>query len=591
MPFGKLVAELQPARDLSRQALFQVEFGMLNMRAERLNLTGVAVESVDLDRAMAKFDFTFSMVEHESGLNGWIEYATDLFDASTIDRLVNHFIHLLEQVVKDPQARLSELSILTDDERRQLLTEWNHADAPACTDRFVHELFVAQAARSPKATAVVCGKERMTYAELDRRSNQLARYLIGRGVGTETLVGLCVDRSLEVPVALLGILKAGGAYVPLDPDYPLERLGFMLQDAEIPVLLTEAALRDRLPSAWAQVICVDQDCKEIEQESAEKPAVTVSDANLAYVIYTSGSTGQPKGVGVTHGGLSNYLNWAIGAYKMEPGGGSVMHSSLSFDLTVTSLYPSLLSGGCVTVLPQTAGMEELAASLEHSDYGLLKLTPSHLQVLNTVLEKSETGAQGARALVIGGEALKYSDLDLWRKRGARLINEYGPTETVVGCVVYETGDEHGTAEVPIGRPIAGTKVYVLDENGEPVPVGVGGELYLAGAGVARGYLNRPDLTAEKFVPNPFGDQEGERLYRTGDRVRWQTNGQLEFLGRLDHQVKVRGFRIELGEIEARLRMFPRISVSAFWSSACRSLPPPPSMVSFRFQCFGSRLPR
>jgi amino acid adenylation domain-containing protein len=552
LPFEKLVAELQPARDLSRQALFQVEFGMLNMRAERLDLAGMAVESVDLDRVTSRFDLTLSMVEHESGLRGWIEYATDLFDATTIDRFVNHYVLLLEQVAKDSQACLSELSILTEQERHQLLVEWNRTDAPAPTDRCVHELFAQQAVRTPDALAVVCAGEQLTYAELDRRSNQLAHYLRGRGVGSENVVGLCIERSLEMVVAVLGILKAGAAYVPLDPGYPVERLGFMLEDAQIPVLLTQTGLRDRLPSTWAQVVCVDEERREIEQESDKNPAVIVNGANLVYLIYTSGSSGQPKGVALTHGGLANYLNWAIAAYKLEPGGGSVMHSSLSFDLTVTSLYPVLLSGGCVTVLPQAAGVEELAASLEGSNYSLLKLTPSHLQMLSAVLEERGNGVQGARALVIGGEALKYSDLSFWRKRGVRLINEYGPTETVVGCVIYEVEDEHGMAEVPIGRPIGNLRMYVLDENVELVPVGVAGELYIGGAGLARGYLNRPELTAEKFVPNPFSQLEGERLYRTGDRVRWQANGQLAFLGRLDQQVKVRGFRIELGEIEARL---------------------------------------
>src|SRR5262249_18775052 len=269
-----------------------------------------------------------------------------------------------------------------------------------------------------------------------------------------------------------------------------------------------------------------------EGESLRNPAIAMSEANLAYVIYTSGSSGQPKGVGVTHGGLSNYLNWAMEAYQVEAGGGSVVHTSLSFDLTVSSLYPALLRGGCVTVLPQSAGIEELAESLERSEYSLLKATPSHLQVLSGLLERSGKGVGGARVLVIGGEALKYSDVELWRRReaGVRVMNEYGPTETVVGCVIYEVGDERGKAEVPIGRPIGNTQVYVLGGEMEAVPVGVAGELYLGGAGLARGYVERAELTAEKFIPHGFSQQGGgERLYRTGDRVRWQANGELEFL--------------------------------------------------------------
>jgi amino acid adenylation domain-containing protein len=552
VPFEKLVAELQPARNLSRQALFQVEFGMLNMRAERLDLTGMDVKSVELDHMTSRFDLTLSMFEHPSGLSGWIEYATDLFDASTIDRFVNHFILLLEQVAGNPHAALSELTLVTQEERHQLLVDWNRTEMPAPPNQWVHELFSGQAARTPNMIALRYGKEQLTYAELDRRSNQLAHYLQGRGVGLESVVGLCMDRSLEMVVAIFGVLKAGAAYVPLDPAYPLERLAFMVEDAQIPVLLTQAGLRNRLPSMWAQVIYIDEEWKEIERESQQNPAVTVNGANLVYAIYTSGSTGQPKAVGATHEGLANYLNWAAAAYKMEPSGASALHSSLSFDLTVTSLYPALLRGASVTVLPQAAGVEDLAASLEHSNYSLLKLTPTHLQMLSAVLEKSDNGVQGARTLVIGGEPLKYSDLDLWRNSGVRLINEYGPTETLVGCVIYEVEDEHGTGEVLIGKPIGNMQVYVLDEKMEPVPVGLAGELYIAGVGLARGYLNRPELTAEKFVPNPFSDRSGERLYRTGDRARWQANGQLAFLGRLDQQVKIRGYRIELGEIEARL---------------------------------------
>ena len=461
---------------------------------------------------------------------------------------------LIQVLETAPATAVRTLEVMTEAEREQVLVEWNRTTTEY-PRRCVHELFEEQVERTPEAVAVEFEGRQLSYGELNRRANQLAHHLRKKRVGPEVLVGICIERSMEMVVGLLGILKTGAAYVPLDPGYPSERLAFMLKDAQIPLLLTHSGLRDRLPSGCVQMIFVDQGWSEIEREPFLNPSVAVSEANLAYVIYTSGSSGHPKGVGVTHGGLANYLNWAMEAYKVEQGGGSVVHSSLGFDLTVTSIYPALLRGGCVTVLPQAAGIEELAESLERGGYSLLKATPSHLQMLSGLLEKSGKEGDGARVLVIGGEALKYSDLEFWRKRKSdvRLINEYGPTETVVGCVIYEVGDESGMAEVPIGRPIGNTQVYVLDENLAPAPVGVSGELYLGGAGLARGYVNRADLTAEKFVPNCFSRVEGERLYRTGDRGRWRSDGTLEFMGRLDDQVKVRGYRIELGEIEAALR--------------------------------------
>ena len=372
---------------------------------------------------------------------------------------------LIQALETAPATAVRTLEVMTEAEREQVLVEWNRTTTEY-PQRCVHELFEEQVERTPEAVAVEFEGRQLSYGELNRRANQLAHHLRKKRVGPEVLVGICIERSMEMVVGLLGILKTGAAYVPLDPGYPSERLAFMLKDAQIPLLLTHSGLRDRLPSGCVQMIFVDQGWSEIEREPFLNPSVAVSEANLAYVIYTSGSSGHPKGVGVTHGGLANYLNWAMEAYKVEQGGGSVVHSSLGFDLTVTSIYPALLRGGCVTVLPQAAGIEELAESLERGGYSLLKATPSHLQMLSGLLEKSGKEGDGARVLVIGGEALKYSDLEFWRKRksGVRLINEYGPTETVVGCVIYEVGDESGMAEVPIGRPIGNTQVYVLDEN-------------------------------------------------------------------------------------------------------------------------------
>jgi len=385
------------------------------------------------------------------------------------------------------------------------------------------------------------------------------------GIGPEMRVGLCLERSHELIIALLGILKAGAAYVPLDPAYPAERLEFMVQDAEIPVLLTSSTLRSSLPNVWAQILCIDADWPEISALPDGKPEGRVDGDNLAYMIYTSGSTGKPKGVAVTHRGLANYLQWAIQAYDFQPGIVSPLHSSLSFDLTVTSIYPALLTGGQVEVMAQNAGVTEIAQYLKSGRPCLLKLTPGHLQVVNDLLEKDTSAASSVKALIIGGEMLKYADLKFWQSVApdTRLINEYGPTETVVGCCVYEVeSKDDALGAVPIGRPITNMRMFVLDEMLKPAPVGVKGEIYIGGEGVARGYWRRPDLTAERFVPDPFSEIGGGRLYRAGDLGRYREDGTIEYLGRTDHQVKLRGYRIELGEIESVLSGHQAVRQSA-----------------------------
>jgi amino acid adenylation domain-containing protein len=554
LPFEKLVEELAPERDLGRSPFFQVKLVLQNTGQSEFKIADLEFEPFGGRTAVAKLDLEIFLTENAGRITGEMRYAAALFDEDRMQRLIDHYQRLLEVMVSGASERLSDLSLLSQSERQQILVEWNQTHQPYPQGTFVHKLFERQVEKTPAAVAVEYAGRQLTYADLDHKANQLAHYLIRMGVEVETPVGIYLERSPEMIIALLGILKAGGVYVPLDPSYPTERLGFMVGDAQTPVLLTQNSLRDSLPAMWVQVTCVDRDWNEIEQESGTSPSVTVHDDNLAYVIYTSGSSGQPKGVGVTHGGLANYLTWAIAEYRAAQGTGSVVHSSLGFDLTVTSIYPALLSGGCVKLVPQSAGVEELAACLYASDYTLLKLTPSHLQVLRKLLEQQGAGVDGARALVIGGEALKYADVEFWRKQApsVRLVNEYGPTETVVGCVVYEVGSEPAGVEVPIGKPIANTAVYVLDEEHNPLPPGVPGELYIAGAGVARGYLNRPGLTAEKFVPDPFNNQGGARMYRTGDQVQWRSDGILEYLGRRDEQVKIRGYRIELEEIETVL---------------------------------------
>lgn len=564
VPFEKLVEVLLPQRDLTRSPLFQVVFGLLNMPWTGLQLGTAQMLPFPVHTGAAQFEMSLIMVEFNSAIQSYIEYHAGLFEAATIERMVGHFSRLLSGITSNPHAPIHSLEILSSEERRILLEDFN-ATASSIPKTTIVRLFEEQVDRSPNTTAVRYGKDSLSYNELNQRANQLAHYLKQMGVGPEMLVGICLNRSLDMVVTLLGVLKSGGAYVPLDPSYPVERLAFMLEDAQIPVIVTESSLLAGLPMTKIQVVNMDEDWKDISKNSVATVESCVQSSNLAYVIYTSGSTGQPKGVGVTHKGMINYVNWARQTYKAHQGSGSPVHSSLAFDLTVTSIYPALVAGGCVEVLSQSAGMEELVEHLETSDYSLLKLTPSHLRMLSVLLEKSEKSAKGengARVLVIGGEALRYADLESWRKPGSttRLINEYGPTETVVGSTIYEVQDERQPGDVVIGKPIANTEIYVLDANLELVPAGVAGELFIGGAGLARGYVNRPSLTAERFIANPFGES-GARMYRTGDLARWRADGNLEYLGRNDQQVKIRGFRIELGEIEAALEGHPSVAQS------------------------------
>jgi amino acid adenylation domain-containing protein len=450
---------------------------------------------------------------------------------------------------------------VTDRDRNKLLYEWNatRSDVPQVC---AHELFERQVARDPGAVAVAAGERRLTYRELNERSNRIAHHLRRRGVGPETLVGVCLERSPDMVAALLGVWKAGGAYVPLDPAYPPERLSFMAEDADVRVLLVDGATRHLFAAGDGRTLDLDTASPAITGESADNPAAGTGPANLAYVMYTSGSTGRPKGAMILHRGLVNYLVWAIGAYAVGPDGSAVpVHSSISFDLTVTSLYPALLTGGQVELLPDDAGAQSLVAALRRSgDRTLVKITPAHLEILSRELDPDEAGGL-TRAFVIGGENLSAESLRFWRRHApaTRLINEYGPTETVVGCCTYEVkADDPDEGSVPIGRPIANTHLYVLDSDLHPVAPGVIGELYIGGAGVARGYLNRPELTRERFLPNPFSGGPGARMYRTGDLARYRDDGTLEYLGRVDNQVKVRGYRIELGEIEQTLIAHPDV---------------------------------
>ncbi|HEV2147847.1 MAG TPA: amino acid adenylation domain-containing protein [Longimicrobiaceae bacterium] len=499
-------------------------------------------------------------METAEGITLAIDFDAAAVSRAEAERLLERLATLLDAATRTPDAPLDALALLGENERRELLVDFNRTAREYPSGVCAHTLVERQAALTPDAVAVRFRDRELTFAELDARAGRLARSLRVLGVGPEVCVGVHAHRTPELLVGLLAVLKAGGAYVPLDPAQPARRLAAMLEDARAPVLLTERALSASLPEHGARVVFLDEE----PPAGPEASAAEAGPGNLAYVLYTSGSTGRPKGVMVPHQGLVNYLLWSAEAYDLAGRGGAPVHSSIGFDLTVTSLLAPLVAGRTVTLLAEEEGVEGLgAALLGGTEFGAAKLTPSHLRVLERQLPAG--AAVGTAALVIGGEALYAEDLASWRERhpGVRLINEYGPTETVVGCCVYEVDARTpATGSVPIGRPVANTRLYVLDEAMEPVPAGVVGELYVGGAGVARGYAGLADRTAAVFVPDPFGADAGARLYRTGDRVRHGADGNLEFLGRVDGQVKVRGYRIELGEIESVLREHPAVHDAA-----------------------------
>ena len=439
-------------------------------------------------------------------------------------------------------------------------TQWTNtqADFPqAC----VHELFEEQVERTPNAIAVVGSGRSLSYYELNARANQVANYLRDLGVGIESLVGVCMKRSPDLVVALLGVWKAGGAYVPLDPSYPRERLAFMASDAGISALLTEEGHRDLFDLPGPRIVCLDTEWQTIARKDDGELSRYAAPSNLAYVMYTSGSTGKPKGAMILHRGLVNYLWWAVREYGVRAGASVPVHSSISFDLTVTSLYPALLAAGQVEMLEEDAGAENLLSALrQRKDRSLVKITPAHLEVLHRQLSAPEMNGL-TDLFVIGGESLSAENVRVWREAApcTRLINEYGPTEAVVGCCVYEIRQEDPhNGPVPIGRPIANMQMYILDEDLHPLPPDIAGELYIGGVGVARGYLNRDELTQERFLPDPFSHDRDARMYRTGDLARYREDGIIEYLGRTDNQVKIRGYRIELGEVEAALTNWPSV---------------------------------
>ncbi|TRU41490.1 MAG: amino acid adenylation domain-containing protein, partial [Microcystis aeruginosa Ma_QC_Ca_00000000_S207] len=553
LPFEMLVEALQPERNMSYTPLFQVMFGLDNEVLNEMDLEGIKATPQPLEFKKAKFDLSLFIQVKEAGLTAHWEYNTDLFNAETIERMNGHFLALLEGIIANPSERISQLPLLTKSEQQQLLIDWNNTEVDYPVDKCIHQLFEEQVERTPDTVAVIFEEQELTYNELNCRANQLAHYLQSLGVKPDELVGICVERSLEMIVGLLGILKAGGAYVPLDPDYPLERISLMLEDAGLKVLLTQQKLIDKLSESQANIniVCVDADLPVISKEEQKNLITTIKSSNLAYVIYTSGSTGIPKGVLVTHQGLLNLVFWHQNTFEITNLDKATQLAGTGFDAAVWELWPYLTAGASIyLVKPEILiSLVELQKWLAAKKITISFLpTPIAEQLLS--LEWTEINVS-LRTILTGGDKLNQYPSNFIP---FQVVNNYGPTENTVvttsGVVI--SGEKNNSLSPAIGRPIFNTQIYILDSNLQPVPVGIPGEIHISGAGLARGYLNRPELTQEKFIPNPFSNSPDSRLYKTGDLARYLPDGNLEYLGRIDNQVKIRGFRIELGEIETIL---------------------------------------
>jgi amino acid adenylation domain-containing protein len=556
MPFEQVVEIVQPERSLAHSPLFQVMFAWQNAPRGTLDLVGLKAVGLELaSHRAARFDLTVSLWEAGERIAGGVEYATALYEKATIERYMEYWRRMLEGMTAGSGQIVDCLDLLSEGERYQVLYEWNRTEA-AYPQKCVHELFEDQVKRNARAVAAEFAGQELTYGELNRRANQLGHYLKRVGVGPEVRVGICMERGLEMVIGLLGILKAGGAYVALDPHYPVQRLKFMAEDSSIVVLVTQRGILQQLPGS-AKVICVDEERVEIARESGEDVGLPLHAENLAYVIYTSGSTGTPRGAAIQHGNANVLLQWAREVFTAKELEGVLASTSICFDLSVFEIFAPLSWGGKTIVVRNALGLTEIG---QESGVRLLNTVPSAMAELLRIKGVRDS----IRTVNLAGEALPPNTVEqlFEESKVERVFNLYGPSEdtTYSTYACLKRGEANG--RITIGKPIGNTQAYVLDREYQPVPMGVTGELYLGGQGVARGYLNRPELTAEKFLPSPFAQRGGERVYRTGDQVKWGRNGTLEFLGRMDQQVKVRGYRIELGEIEAALQAHEGVGACA-----------------------------
>ena len=576
LPFEMLVEKLQPDRDLSRNPLVQVMFALQNISQDTWNLSGLSIESLSLSvEETVRFDLEVNCWQNLEGLVIDWTYSRDLFDTTTIARMGEHFQNLLQAIILNPKATVKELPLLTPKEREQLLISWNNSKTDYPQEQCIHQLFEAQVERTPKAIAVVFEEQSLTYTELNHRANQLAHYLRTLGVGAEVLVGISLERSLEMIIGLLAILKAGGAYLPLAPDYPTERLLFMLEDSQASFLITHSSLLAKLPPYQATLICLDEIEEQIAQYCQDNLQNGLTVSNLANVIYTSGSTGKPKGVMVEHRGLVNLALAQIQSFAVNHNSRVLQFASFSFDACISEILMTFGSGATLYLAQKNDLLpgQPLIERLVKNGITHVTLPPSALVVL------PKESLPNLQTLIVAGEACSLDLVKQWSV-GRNFFNAYGPTEASVCATIGQCYQDD--SKVTIGKAIANVQIYILDSHLQPVPVGVSGELYIGGVGVARGYLNRPELTAERFIPNPFdppltplkkggdksyetfkkGEEQPSKLYKTGDLARYLPDGNIEYLGRIDNQVKVRGFRIELGEIEAVLSQCPDVQNTA-----------------------------
>ena len=575
-PSPLLIDRLHVNRDFNLAELFRVSLNLLPFHemAPEYELSvsaktkpkedwgGLELKPFVIPQQEGQNDISFNVIDRKESLLGILKYNTDIFDATTISRMAEHFQNLLEGVVADREQRISSLPLLRKEERDRLLLGWNDTQVEYPKDKCIHQLFEEQVEKTPNAVAVVFENQQLTYVQLNQRANQLAHHLQSLGVGPEVLVGICVERSLEMVVGLLGILKAGGAYVPLDPSYPAERLADILADASAPIVVTKASILASLSESQAQVVCIDRDWDTIAQESLDNPTHLVNSSHLVYVIFTSGSTGKPKGAGVFHRGFTNLLWWYVTEFNLAELERVLLITSFSFDLTQKNIYAPLISGGTLHILPSGVyDPQNIIQQIDEHAIAWVNCTPSMFYTLLDILGKDFfSKLSSLRYVLLGGEPIQVSILRDWLKSPeckATIVNTYGPTECTDVCAFYRLDQPENflNKSVPIGHSIPNTQLIVLDNNHNLMPIGVVGELCIAGTGVGLGYINNKERTAKQFILNPFG--EGY-LYKTGDLARYLPDGNIEFLGRIDHQVKIRGFRIELGEIESILNTHPQI---------------------------------
>lgn len=565
LPFEMLVDAIQPERSLSRSPIFQVMFTLQNAPRRDYELNSeLRIIPYEVHSMTSKFDLTMFVSEiSDEKVSVALEYNADLFEKESAEKMLRLYKCILEHVMADNNMEVSRIPLLSRQEERLVIDKLtNSHHGLIVLDEAVHEVFEKVALKVKDRTALVYKEKHMTFQELNTRSNKLAHYLIRKGIGPENVVGIALNRSFEMIVSLLAVLKAGGCYLPLDTNYPKERLNYIVDDSALRILVTNKELSQKVYAEKAETIFIDEAWEEIEKESDKNPEIRADLDNLAYIIYTSGSTGKPKGTMITHRNLANYLSWCISAYPFEENIGAVFHLSIAFDAAVTSIYPALLSGRSVKIIPEDTDIYLLGNELAgKGNAGTVKITPAHMDILagqyfsNQKIFAQNENKLNIRAFVAGGENLTFRQVSFYQQNcpDTLIYNEYGPTEATVGCIVFEASKYKGEGSVPIGRVIPGVYVYILDENlnltGENIP----GELYIGGLGLSRGYLSKADTTAEKFIPDPFSMVPGMRLYKTGDKVKLLKDGNIEFLGRLDEQFKIHGYRIEPGEIEAALR--------------------------------------